>query len=690
MSNRKILVQPASGWFGRPLAALLVLICVSAAPSSAASSAVRVSRLNPQPVADGFLKIGPVATNLWTFNALDVYDPKLKTDVFYITSFNSAGLGQLIRLDYRRDRATAWTLPVGIGSWGIIQGRDGNLYLGSYNGGELLCFDPRTEKWLPLPQAPAAFRKQEFIVCDLAQAPNGDIYYGTYPGCHLVCYDPRTRTVTDLGRAADENYLRNVAVTPDGIVLCGVGTRHSRIVAYNPKTGRFSEIEPPQYQNSGVSTRPLVGKNLIAQPGASAVLVYDARTLKLLHVFPLRQASGFNLLDGGRLLYQEDSGPVEVMDLRTGAKHTYCAIPGRVADGRWYVARDGNLLGLRVQSYVYVNVKNRRTERRRIPVDGLGQEVLWLRSAPGGLIYGGPGLGQTMFSYNPATHALRSYDQVIDQGGEIYYGIPYRGKIYTISYVEATLAVFDPARPWDQGDSAGSNPRTLLRIPQQQYRPLGGLHAGPGGKLYIGTQPDYGLLGGALSAYDPATGKLQVHRNVVPNEEISAVAADDRFVYCGADPGGGGGSRPTARRAHFFVWDPGAQRIVFDRAFPGGHGFGAIAAAKGHAYFVTGAQLMDYNRATRTLASIYTFAKPRPVPLESLQAARDGTLWGILGRELAHISPSARRVTFFPETAGKATSGLTIGAGGSIYFGSGTDVWIYHPKSPSPSARFDE
>lgn len=674
------------------LPALLILTCITAtaARSAADRTAVRVSRLTPKSAAAGFIKIGPVATNLWTFNALDVYDAKLKTDVFYITSFNSAGLGQLIRLDYRRDRATAFTLPVGIGSWGIIQGRDGNIYLGSYNGGELLCFNPRTDQWIPLPQAPADFRKREFIICDLAQAPGGKIYYGTYPGCHLACYDPRARKVTDLGRAADENYLRHVAITPGGIVLCGVGTRHSRIIAYDPKTGKFSEIEPAQYQNSGVSTQPFVSSKFVVQPGSSNVLVYDARTLKLLHAFPVRDASGFNLLDASHLLYQEDGGPIKTMDLRTGATRTYYSSPGLVADGRWYVARGGNLVGLRVQSYVYVNVKSGRAERRRIPVDGLGQEVLWLRSAPDGLIYGGPGLGQTMFSYNPKTRELKSYDQVIDQSGEIYYGIPYRGKIYTISYVEATLAVFDPARLWNQGDAPDSNPRTLLRIPKQQYRPVGGIHAGPGGKLYIGTQPDYGLLGGALSVYDPATGKLQVYRNIIPSEEISAVAADDRYVYCGADPAGGGGSKPAATAAHFFVWDPATHRVIFDRELPGRRGFGAIAAVGGHAYFVAGEKLMDYDSAAKKLEPIYTFAKPRPVPLESLQAARDGTLWGILGGELSHIQPSERKVTFYPETASHATSGLTIGVDGAIYFGSRTDVWIYHPSRPSAPARFDE
>ncbi len=656
----------------------------------AASLQVRSATLRPQPVASGFAKIGPVATNLWTFNALDIYDPKLKTDVFYITSFNSAGLGQLIRLDYRRDRATAWTLPVGIGSWGIIEGHDGNIYLGSYNGGEILCFNPRTEKWIPVPQAPQAFRKKEFIVCDLAQAPDGDIYYGTYPGCHLVCYNPRTQKVTDLGRAADENYLRNVAVTPGGTVLCGVGTRRSRVLTYNPETRQFHELEPPKYQNSGVSTRPLVSRHYVVQLGSSRVLVYDAHTLKLLHVFPLQNASGFNLFDADHLLYQENGKAVEIMNLRDGARKTYYVSSGNVADGRWYMARQGNLLGLRVQSYIYVDVKNRRTERHRIPIDGLGQNVLWLRSVPDGLIYGGPGLGQTMFSYNPRTHELESYDQVIDQGGEIYYGVPHRGRIYTISYVEATLATFDPSRPWNQGDHADSNPRTILRIPEQQYRPVGGIHAGPGDRLYIGTQPDYGLLGGALSVFDPVTEKLEVYRNIIPNEEISAVTTDDRYVYCGADVEGGGGSKPVARQAHFFVWDPELHKIVFDHALPMSGGLGAIAAINGHAYFVMRDELMDYNRSTRTLDSIYKFSKLRPVPLESLQAARDGTLWGILGRELAHIDPSTRKVTFFPETAGQATSGLTLGTDGTIYFGSRTDVWIFHPKSPSPPASYSE
>ncbi|MEO6829630.1 MAG: hypothetical protein ABI164_07445 [Acidobacteriaceae bacterium] len=672
---------------------LTLLLCANTAATLAATapakSPIRSSVLIPEPVAPSFSKIGPVAKNLWPFNALNVYDKKLKTDVFYITSFNSAGFGQLIRLDYHHDNAKAWTFPAGIGSWGIIEGKDGNLYMGSYNEGKLLCFDPRTEKWISLPQASEAFRKIESIICALAQAPNGDIYFGTYPNAHLVRYDPRAGTVTDLGRAADENYLRHIAITPDGIVLCGVGTRRSRILAYDPKTRKFSELAPEKYQSSGVLTRPLVNNQYIVQQAVGQILVYDSHTLQLLHVLPLQNATGLNLIDANHLLYRTSKG-LKTMDLRNGATKVYYDFPGNVLQGAWYMAPHGNLLGLRVQSYVYIDVKNQSAKYHPIPVDGLGQDVFWLRSTPSGEIYGGPGLGQTMFSYHPGVHELKSYDQVIDAGGEIYYGIPHGGKIYTISYIEATLAVFDPSRAWDQGNDPDSNPRTILHIPQNQYRPVGGIHEGPGGKLYIGTQPDYGLVGGALSVFDPVSEKLEVYRNIIPNEEIGAIATDERYVYCASDRGGGGGSKPIASGAHFFVWDPDTHKIVFDHTFPDDSGIGAIAAVNGHAYFVARDKLMDYNRATSTLTSIYTFDKVRGVPNQSLQVAKDGTLWGILGRELAHIDPSSRKVEFFPETAGHATSGLTIGADGTIYFGSHTDVWIYHPKSPSPPLSFGQ
>ncbi|MCL5742830.1 MAG: hypothetical protein M1541_02715, partial [Acidobacteria bacterium] len=209
---------------------------------NAAGEWVRTSTLKTSEAAPGFQRVGPMARNLWLFNALNAPDED-SGDVFYLTTFNSAGLGQLIRLDASAHRAKSWTIPVGIGSWDIVRGRDGNIYLGSYNGGTLMCFDPRRERWLPLPQMSAEYRKKELIIASLIQTPNNDIYYGTYPGCRLVRCDLEKGVLEDVGSPApDENYLRALATTPAGVVLCGVATQRARTVAYLPKTRTFASL----------------------------------------------------------------------------------------------------------------------------------------------------------------------------------------------------------------------------------------------------------------------------------------------------------------------------------------------------------------------------------------------------------------------------------------------------------------
>jgi hypothetical protein len=673
--------------------------CQSTPPTSKfiESSTAREETISPR-----LEMVRNASTNLWTFNALDSYDPALHSEVFYITSFVMGGnppqTGQLIELDYRRNRAVAWTIPAGIGSWGIIKGQDGNLYMGSYNGGKLMCFDPRTKIWLPMPQATPEFRRQNSIITDLVQAPDGRIYFGTFPGAHLARYDPHTKTVEDLGNVADEKYVRWLAVTHDGIILCGVGPQHARVIAYDPRTRSFRTLTPIEDQTPGVFSKPLASNHYVIEaqhsPG-DKLLVYDPLTLKLLRVYgvpSLNNGSGnqsiFTLVDSTHVLYQDDELRLMQLDVATGARSVVFANPGTAANNRWYFDREGNILGLLAQSYIYLDRETGKVAHVPIPIRHPAQDILWLNTAPDGTIYGGPPLGQNMFSFNPKNHRLTSFDQVIDRTGEIYYGIPYDGKIYNISYAEGILSVFDPLRPWDPGLRSTSNPRTILFLGDNQYRPVGGIHLGPGHRMYIGTQPDYGLLGGALSIFNPATESIETLRNIIPGEEISAVAADDRYVYCEADPSGGGGAVPTAAEVHFFVWDPASHRIVFDQVLPKDDGFHSIATVNGHAYFVTGSTVMDYDAARRSLSTLLRLDHPVTVPPESLKAAKDGTIFGIFGNQLGRIQPSVRTVQLYPETAGRATSGVAIGLDGTIYFGSSTDLGIYDPQSSSGPAAF--
>lgn len=655
-------------------------------PPLKADEWVRTSTLKAAAAAAGFAKVGPMATNLWLFNALNVPEEG-NGRVFYLTTFNSAGKGQLIRLDASANRATSWTIPVGIGSWGILRGRDGNLYLGSYNGGALMCFDPRKQRWLDVPQMGEDYRKKEFIIASLVQAPNNDIYYGTYPGCRLVRCDLNKGVLEDVGSPApEENYLRGLETTAAGVVLCGVATQRARTVAYLPRTRTFKTLTPEEFQKPGFSP-PIVTANYIAEASAGKLITYNARTLDLSRIYDLPdEDAGFVPYENDLLLYQQGREGLYLFDLRNGKRSEFHRTPLPPAVGRTYLNKAKEALYLRVQSYTVIGPRTSSYKWKRIPVDGLGQGIFWLNTFPDGRIFGGPELGQTMFAWDPKSSKLDSYDQVIDYSGEIYYAIPYRGKLYMISYIKAILAVYDPARPWNQGASRDSNPRTILHIPDSQYRPVGGIHLGPGNKMYIGTQPDYGMLGGALSVFDPETERIEVHRNIIPDQQITAVATDAKWVYAAASPGGGGGAKPKGNTGHFFVWDPAAKKIVYDLELEPRRGIHAMASANGCVYFVLGRAFTEYNHATGKLRTVAELEKPARVPNQSLRACQDGTLWAIFSGQLARIYPRESRIEFLKETAGHAEGGLTIGADGTVYFGAGTDMWIHKPSNPSPLA----
>ncbi|MEN6600860.1 MAG: hypothetical protein ABFD86_00480 [Bryobacteraceae bacterium] len=656
------------------------------APSLARDGWVRTSKLRAAAAAPGFVKVGPMATNLWLFNALNV--PEEGTgSVFYLTTFNSAGLGQLIRLDAATNRAKSWTIPVGIGSWGIIQARDGNLYLGSYNGGALMCFDPRKERWLDVPQMSEEYRRKEFIIASLVQAPNNDIYYGTYPGCRLVRYDTGKGVLEDVGSPApEENYLRGLEVTPAGVILCGVATQKARTVEYLPRTRTFKTLTPEEFQKPGFSP-PMVTANYIVEVTAGKLITYNARTLELSQIYDASNGdSGYIPYEDDLLLHQQGREGLYLLDVRNGRKREFRRMPLPTAVGRTYLTKNKEALYLRVQSYTVIGPRTTSYNWKRIPVDGLGQGIFWLNTFPDGRIFGGPELGQTMFAWDPKKAKLDSYDQVIDYSGEIYYAIPYRGKLYTISYIKAILAVYDPARPWNQGTAKDSNPRTILHIPDFQYRPVGGIHLGPGGKMYIGTQPNYGMLGGALSVFDPETEQIEVHRNIIPDQQITAVAADVKWVYAASSPGGGGGAKPKGTSGHFFVWDPALKKIAYDLELEPRRGISAMAAVNGCVYFALGRAFTEYNHATGKMRTVAELEKPSRIPNQSLRACQDGTLWAIISRQLAHIYPKENRIEFLKETEGHADGGLTIGVDGTVYFGAGTDMWIHKPANPSPLA----
>lgn len=90
--------------------------------------------------------------------------------------------------------------------------------------------------------------------------------------------------------------------------------------------------------------------------------------------------------------------------------------------------------------------------------------------------------------------------------------------------------------------------------------------AGPHGKLYIGSYPDYGLHGGAISVYDLEKQEKRVFPHVVPNQSIASLIYIESLdlLVAGSSVRGGGGTRALEKEARLILWDPREEKKIFE------------------------------------------------------------------------------------------------------------------------------
>ena len=135
-------------------------------------------------------------------------------------------------------------------------------------------------------------------------------------------------------------------------------------------------------------------------------------------------------------------------------------------------------------------------------------------------------------------------------------------------------------------------------------------------KLFVGTVPDYGLVGGALTVYDEKTGMWSEYRNVVQDQSIVGLAYKDGKVYGGTSIDGGSGCTITAEEAKIFVWD----------------------AAKGE-------KLKEISVEIPGLEStINATGRTKPVMIGSLSFGSDGLLWGAADGAIFALDPATAKV----------------------------------------------
>jgi len=544
----------------------------------------------------------------------------------------------LVQVDPDTGEARQFNAPEGPGAWALIAGPDENIYLGTWDGGLILRFDPRQpDKGIEVVGKPSP---TEEYLWQYDTGKDGKLYACTYPQAKLASFDPKTRAMEDLGRMhPTEMYSRSLAVGPNGKVYVGIGPERGDLVVFDPatKTSRSlltTEVRAASgWSNAGgfVGVSRRTDGNVYAEFGTNLMRLDDE---VLTRVTTAPERPKMKLRDG-RVITSFGRGHFAVQDPANG----------KIVERTFKYAGNGD--------YIFVV--------------GVG---------PSNCVYGSTAMPLEVFRFDPQTSQSEALGDM--PGGEVYSMIAEEQKLYLCYYGGSVMNLYDPAKPfWKFGTGADCNPVSFGGVGDGHLRPRAMIR-GPGGLLYIGSEPPYGQLGGALGVWDPQQNKtIENYRHIVTNQSIVSLAWDARsgLIFGGSANVAGGGTRPTEKEAKFFAFDPKQKEKVFEATLvPGATKYPATLTVNGKVFTTVGSQLIEFD--TLAMKVVKTIPLPGSQIEISLGHDQRGRLVGLTTKGVYVYDPAKS------ELVHTATSPVPVNCGfalvnNAVYFGSKAQLWRY-------------
>jgi streptogramin lyase len=533
-----------------------------------------------------------------------------------------------------------------MGSWGFTLDHENRIYLGSYYSAHLLRFDPKTERWDDLGQPGG---ESESFICKITTGRDGKIWGGTYPSAKLFSYDPRTGESQNFGRMDPDQFYCYPTAGDDGLIYCAIQFEKMDIVVFNPEIQTKTSLIPSENRKPG------------------RVSLVRGMDEKIYTQFSTPE-QWFRIEEGKKLVEVSKS---DILFPKVG-----------FPDGRTFRHIDRGLL-----------IENPLTkEDKEIPLryEAAGSYIFVVGAGPDDKIYGSSMLPLRLFSYDPQKRTLTNLGKASHANGEIYSMGSLDGKFYLCSYPESRLSIYDPKKPLQFGDGEEANPRDLGPMGGEQYRPRV-MITGPHGRVYIGSYPDYGLLGGAISVYDPEKNEKRVYRHIVQNQSIASLTYIDQLdlIAAGSSVKGGTGTHAVEKEAKLILWDPKEEKKIFEIIpVPEAKTILSLATtADGIVYGITNNEkvfVFDPEKKNVKKIFVLEFKEPREI---SLQTGLDGKLYGLSKEAIFTINPENDRVTLLAKPSIPIDSGMAL-LGKKIYYGSGANLWEFEIP-PEPGKKIE-
>ncbi len=511
-----------------------------------------------------------------------------------------------------------------------IMSRTGRLYIGAAYSGHLFYFDPEKDALLDA----GLIHAGSTFPCGLDEDAAGRIWIGSYGDADLTAFDPKTGTFKGYGRMDDVDMYNKPLVNADGLICNLITTTRPHIVVLDPKTGEKQTVGPVAVK----------GKDKFEARKGPDKKVYIESSLGNFRI------EGFRAVPVDKVPEREKPAPqygIESAAFVDGPDLLFRKLEVRKTDGT---------------SRVF-----------EMDWEGAGTEIFLLHEGPDNLLYGSSILPEHLFRYDPASGEMKDFGRCTLSTGEAYSMANLDGKLYILSYTAARISVYDPTKPYDFREAGESNPRDLGRIDDISYRPRSSL-AGPLGRVWVASVPDYGMWGGPLSYYDPKTDIKQAYYRIAGDASCYTLADLPKLglIAVGTTIQAGTGAQPKVDQATLFLWDYQAEKKAWEGPFEHPvEAFNSLATAPdgrlwGTAVNSDKGELFVFDPETKKFTGRVEIPSGKPLDL-GLQFGPDSRLYGFTKTCLYRVNPKTMKLeTVIAPEKGISVAGPVIGK--NIYF----------------------
>lgn len=200
---------------------------------------------------------------------------------------------------------------------------------------------------------------------------------------------------------------------------------------------------------------------------------------------------------------------------------------------------------------ILYDIKNKELHIKKLDIDGEQTIIQSIKSSSNGLIFlGGYQSGGLTILDSDTEHfdeykGIHQIEGMTFKDNEAFLGVYPGGHLYKCTLSE---------------DGKDNYLEYLFQIGDEQDRPFA--MENTEGKIFIGTVPISGILGGALTVYSTTDSKRQTYRNLIESQSIVSLVYHKGLLYGGTSIWGGMGQKPVAKEAKVFIWDVEKEKLI--------------------------------------------------------------------------------------------------------------------------------